>query len=270
VLREEEVEEQLLKAKKKMSAAAEGESKADDLDEINALFDLSLKKKKKKKKATADEAEGGGEGGGGEATASERKEEASEAPTSSSGGDAFGGGGSSGGGGGGISDMDPPTYTYSQLLNRVVDLLHQNNPELTEKRRYTMKPPQLMRVGTKKTLWVNFQEICNMMHRTPEHVFQFMMAELGTEGSIDGAQRLVIRGKFVPRYIESLLRKYVGEYVTCQMCRSFNTTLTRDSVSRLYFVHCGGCGSSRSVAQIRAGYHAQTRADRRALRNAPS
>ena len=122
------------------------------------------------------------------------------------------------------------------------------------------------RVGTKKTLWVNFQEICKMMSRNPEHVFQFFMAELGTEGSIDGTQRLVIRGKYVPKYIESLLRKYIVEYVTCQMCRSPHTTLTRDSVSRLYFIHCQDCGSSRSVAPIRAGFHAQTRADRRALR----
>ena len=134
---------------------------------------------------------------------------------------------------------------------------------------YDVSPSQTpLTVGTKKTLWTNFQEICDMMRRGPDHVFQFMMAELGTEGSIDGNKRLVIRGKFVPRYIESLLRKYIGEYVTCQMCRSFNTTLDRDSASRLYFVHCGGCGSSRSVAQIRAGYHAQTRADRRQIRNA--
>ena len=54
-------------------------------------------------------------------------------------------------------------------------------------------------VGTKKTLWVNYQEICLMMRRNPDHVFQFMMAELGTEGSIDGSKRLVIRGKFVPK-----------------------------------------------------------------------
>ena len=92
------------------------------------------------------------------------------------------------------------------------------------------------------------------------------MAELGTEGSIDGNQRLVIRGKYVPKYIESLLRKYIVEYVTCKMCRSPNTTLTKDSVSRLYFMHCDDCGSSRSVAPIRAGFHAQTRADRRAAR----
>ena len=36
----------------------------------------------------------------------------------------------------------------------------------------------------------------------------------------------------------------------------------------LYIISFQDCGSSKSVAQIRAGYHAETRADRRALRNA--
>uniref|UniRef100_A0A7S2D5T9 Translation initiation factor IF2/IF5 domain-containing protein n=1 Tax=Octactis speculum TaxID=3111310 RepID=A0A7S2D5T9_9STRA len=157
-------------------------------------------------------------------------------------------------------------YAYEELLQRVVDIIHNKNPDLIEKRRTTLKPPQLMRIGTKKTLWANFQDICKSMRRNPEHVFSFFMAELGTEGSIDGNQRLVIRGKYVPKYIESLLRKYIVEYVTCQMCRSPNTTLTRDSVSRLFFMHCQDCGSSRSVAPIRQGFHAQTRADRRAMR----
>jgi len=40
-----------------------------------------------------------------------------------------------------------------------------------------------------------------MMNRSPEHVKQFMMAELGTEGSIDGLQRLVLKGKFLPKVI---------------------------------------------------------------------
>ena len=57
----------------------------------------------------------------------------------------------------------------------------------------------LTSVGTKKTLWTNFNEICQMMNRNPDHVMQFMMAELGAEGSIDGLQRLVIKGKFVPK-----------------------------------------------------------------------
>jgi len=159
-------------------------------------------------------------------------------------------------------------YSYDELLDRVIKILHEHNPDLVEKKRRNMKPPQLTRVGTKKTLWVNFQEICTMMQRNPEHVFQFFMAELGTEGSIDGNQRLVIKGKYLPKYIESLLRKYIVEYVTCRMCRSPNTELKKDSGTRLYFCQCKDCGSSRSVAQIRSGYHATSRADRRAARNA--
>lgn len=217
-------------------------------DEVAAMFDLTQKKKKKKKKATTESEALPENVDDKDNTTTTTAEETITTTTTT-------------------FELDPPTYSYGQLLNRVVDFVHQNNPELTDKKRFTMKPPQLMRVGTKKTLWVNFQEICSMMRRNADHVFQFMMAELGTEGSIDGNKRLVIRGKFVPKYIESLLRKYIVEYVACQMCRSFNTSLTRDSVSRLFFVSCQDCGSSRSVAQIRAGYHATTKADRRAQRN---
>ena len=105
-----------------------------------------------------------------------------------------------------------------------------------------------------------------MIHRNPEHVYQFLMAEMGTEGSFDGQLRLIIRGRIMPKSIESLLRKYIVEYVSCQ-CKSFNTEMTRDSTSRLHFFKCGDCGASKSVAPIKAGYHVQTRAERRALRN---
>ncbi|CAN0134804.1 unnamed protein product [Ascophyllum nodosum] len=213
------------------NGTAEADPAADAEVDLS-MFDLSKKKKKKKKKpkTQADEDDMGADG-------DDREE-------------------------------GEGRYNYETLLERIQNLLHVNNPELAERSRITLKPPQLMRMGTRKTLWANFQDICQLMKRQPEHVFSFVVAELGTEGSIDGNQRLVLRGKYVPKYIESLLRKYIVEYVTCQMCRSPNTTLTRDPVSRLFFVHCQDCGSSRSVAPIRSGFHAQTRADRRALRNA--
>lgn len=44
------------------------------------------------------------------------------------------------------------------------------------------------------------------MKRQPEHVFSFVVAELGTEGSIDGNQRLVLRGQSAhPSLLSSLL-----------------------------------------------------------------
>mmetsp|Transcript_48335 Transcript_48335/g.72069 ORF Transcript_48335/g.72069 Transcript_48335/m.72069 type:complete len:229 (-) Transcript_48335:138-824(-) len=225
---------------------------ADEEADVAAMLDLSKKKKKKKKKdknkdASAEDAAAAK----GELDEQQRRlleqDEAQETP-------------------------DPydrkADYTYEDLLDRVVDLLQANNPDLIEKKRRNIKPPQLTLMSSKKTLWINFQEICTMMQRPPEHVYQFFMAELGTEGSIDGNQRLVIRGKYVPKYIESLLRKYVVEYVTCEMCRSPNTDLEKDSSTRLFFCKCRDCGSSRSVAPIRSGYHATSRADRRAARNA--
>jgi len=159
-------------------------------------------------------------------------------------------------------------YTYGELLDLVVDLIQTNNPALVEKKKRNIKPPQMQMLTSKKTMWVNFQEICSMMQRSPEHVMAFFFAELGTDGNMDGNQRLIIRGKYVPKYIESLLRKYVVEYVTCEMCRSPNTILEKNSATRLHVLQCSDCGSTRSVAQIRSGYHATSRADRRAARNA--
>eukprot|EP00922_Rhytidocystis_sp_ex-Travisia-forbesii_P064449 GHVS01095769.1.p2 GENE.GHVS01095769.1~~GHVS01095769.1.p2 ORF type:complete len:107 (-),score=10.19 GHVS01095769.1:258-578(-) len=101
------------------------------------------------------------------------------------------------------------------------------------------------------------------MNRAQDHVFQFVLAELGTEGSIAGDGQLVLRGKYGPKHIEGLLRKYITEYVTCQMCKSPNTTMERDSRTRLFNQKCASCGANRSVTTIKSGFHAVGRGERR-------
>jgi hypothetical protein len=102
-----------------------------------------------------------------------------------------------------VPDADGDTLmSYDDMLRRVMDLLHANNPELTDRcvccvlwvlciawqrdkectlarglvvcllsppprgnpnacsTRKKLKPPQVMRVGTTRTAWVNFDEIC--------------------------------------------------------------------------------------------------------------
>ncbi|KAL1936613.1 hypothetical protein VTP01DRAFT_747 [Rhizomucor pusillus] len=160
------------------------------------------------------------------------------------------------------SDRD---YNYEELLSRVFKILRQNNPELAgEKKRYTIVPPSIHREGNKKTIFANVADICKRLHRQPEHVIQFLFAELGTNGSVDGAQRLVIKGRFQQKQIENVLRRYIVEYVTCKTCKCPDTILTKDN--RLYFVQCESCGSTRSVSAIKTGFKAQTKEDRRALR----
>ncbi|KAI9024289.1 domain found in IF2B/IF5-domain-containing protein [Phycomyces nitens] len=160
------------------------------------------------------------------------------------------------------SDRD---YTYDELLGRVFKILRQNNPELAgDKKRYTIVPPSIHREGNKKTIFANVTDIGKRLHRQPEHIIQFLFAELGTNGSVDGAQRLIIKGRFQQKQIENVLRHYIVEYVTCKTCKSPDTLMTKDN--RLYFVQCESCGSTRSVSAIKAGFKAQTKEDRRALR----
>ncbi|KAG9288176.1 hypothetical protein G9A89_020482 [Geosiphon pyriformis] len=148
-------------------------------------------------------------------------------------------------------------YTYPELLGRVFKILRQNNPELAgEKKRYTIVPPSVHREGNKKTIFANVADICKRMHRQPEHVIQFLFAELGTSGSIDGSARLVIKGRFQQKQIENVLRRYIVEYVTCKTCKSPDTILTKEN--RIFFMQCESCGSIRSVSAIKSGYHAQT------------
>jgi len=285
-----------LSSKTKQTTMASDEENEEEAD-VAAMLDLTKKKKKKKKTKKAEGGKAQPEGGAGDTDAGKVPVDASEQQRLLAELD-------------GAQEVGDPNdrkadYTYEELLERVVELLMVNNPDLVEKKRTRIKPPQMQTISSRKCMWVNFQEICSMMQRDPQHVYQFFMTELGTEGSIDGNQRLIIRkyrrvvvalllyfvsqvnltnhdsicllriwkhnnhigGRYLPKYIESLLRKYVVEYVTCGMCRSPNTDLVKDQGSRLYFCNCRDCGSSRSVAPIKAGYHATNRADRRAARN---
>ena len=91
------------------------------------------------------------------------------------------------------SDRD---YQYEELLQRVFTIMRDKNPEMVagKQKKFVMRPPQVMRVGSKKTAFANFVEIAKMLHRQPKHLLQFLFAELGTSGAIDGSNQLIIKG----------------------------------------------------------------------------
>jgi len=202
----------------------------DDLEDL----DFTKKKKKKKKVVTLD--------GGADEPQPEALDENGEQ-------DDLAGGLWAG------TDRD---YTYEELLTRVFDIMREKNPELVagEKKKFVMRPPQVLRVGTRKTSFANFADICRLLHRQPKHVLAFLLAELGTSGSVDGNNQLIIRGRYTQKQIENVLRRYIKEYVTCHTCRSRETLLQKDT--RLFFLQCETCGSRCSVASIKTGFQAVT------------
>jgi len=205
------------------------ENEVEDLD-LSLDFSLSSKKKKKKKK-DLDE------------LMAEERNAANEA-----------------------NDVEVPSqwvgsdrdYTYDELLDRVFNIMKEKNPDMVagKKQKFVMRPPQVVRIGTKKTSFSNFTEICKTLHRQPKHLLDFLLAELGTSGSVDGNSQLIIKGRFQQKQIENVLRRYIKEYVTCHTCRSPDTILQKDT--RLFFLQCETCGSRCSVASIKSGFQAVT------------
>uniref|UniRef100_A0A7S0KUS5 Eukaryotic translation initiation factor 2 subunit beta n=1 Tax=Micromonas pusilla TaxID=38833 RepID=A0A7S0KUS5_MICPS len=221
----------------------EGDASGDDdvADDPAGASSAAAKKKKKKKKKKDVDDEDGEDDDGGEATNS----------------------------GSGLPwDGTARDYYYDELLGRVFGILREKNPSLSEKTKTIIKPPQVLREGTKKTVFANLIEICNAMNRSPEHVIQYMMAELGTSGTLDGQQRLIIKGRFLPKVFEGVLRHYFIDYVICNLCKSANTTLDRDKATRLSICKCNACGASRSVSAIQKGFQAVQRGERRKARQA--
>ncbi|KAG9510452.1 Eukaryotic translation initiation factor 2 subunit 2, partial [Fragariocoptes setiger] len=222
-------------------------NQVDDIgDDLN--FDFAKKKKKKKKIITFDEE-----------TDKPNDENVDQGAGDGADNDGIGFGESEGATTEGSNwlgtDRD---YTYEELIEHVFNIIRANNPELNagEKKRFVMKPPTVLRVGTKKTSFANFLEICKLVHRQPKHMQAFLLAELGTSGSVDANNQLIIKGRFLQKQIENVLRRYIKEYVACQTCRSPNTILQKET--RLFFLQCEKCGSRRSVSSIKSGFQAVT------------
>ena len=267
--------------KKKKSSKKPKDEAADGGDEATPAADgefdpTALKKKKKKKPAKAAEADDfeaklaeAGVNENGEVDAS-AKAATQEGQAEEIEGDMVAGTGIW------AHDEEKP-IKYDKLLERFFAHLHSAHPDLLSSgsKSYVIPPPQCLREGNKKTIFANIPDICKRMKRSEEHVMQFIFAELGTSGSVDGSRRLVIKGRFQQKQIENVLRRYIGklstplfmysvglltllkgEYVTCKTCRSPDTELSKGE-NRLYFVTCNSCGSRRSVTAIKTGYSAQ-------------
>lgn len=193
------------KKSKKTTKDAEGEEGEEPAATADGEFDpTALKKKKKKTTKKADtgdfEAKLAEAGVAAEEGGEEKKEEVPEGDLEA---------------GTGIWAHDATqAIPYSLLVSRFFSLIQSHHPDLLSSgtKSYKIPPPQCLREGNRRTIFANIADICKRMKRSDDHVMQFLFAELGTSGSVDGARRLVIKGRFQQKQIENVLRRYIGMY----------------------------------------------------------
>lgn len=85
----------------------------------------------------------------------------------------------------------------------------------------------------------------------------FFLGDLGAEGSLGslGFSKIwlieAIKNILQAKQIENLFRKYIIEFVQCQICKRQNTELVKDEKMRLWTLQCKNCKCSRTVPTIK-------------------
>lgn len=102
--------------------------------------------------------------------------------------------------------------SYYELLTYIFQTIGRNNPDLVknnENQKLVLKPPQIDRIGTRRTAISNFGEICSILRRDESHLYSFFMVELSTTGSLAMNKQLIVKGRFQQPQIEKVLKKYI-------------------------------------------------------------
>lgn len=112
------------------------------------------------------------------------------------------------------------------------------------------KIPDVKRVVQgNKTIVKNFGKICSVINRDAKKVFKFFLSSLATAGELKKKGVAEFVGKFSTRRLQSLMNRFLKEFVYCQECGKPETKLVRED--RINFIKCGVCGAKYPVKSIK-------------------
>ena len=131
-------------------------------------------------------------------------------------------------------------FEYEDLLDRARERIP---TEISERARWTLPEPQIMIEGA-NTIFRNFAEVVSHMDRDENHVFQYILNELGTSGSREGP-RARFKGRIPPKRLKKRIVNYVNTYIKCGQCSAPDTLFIKED--RTTLLKCQACGATRPV-----------------------
>ena len=139
-----------------------------------------------------------------------------------------------------VAGYNMSDFDYETLLNRARD----NIPEdISSRARWRLPEPQIMIEGS-NTILRNFTEVVGMMDRDDNHVYQYILNELGTSGTQEST-RILLKGRVPPKRIKEKIVAYVKTFILCGQCKAPDTRFIKED--RTYLLKCQACGATRPV-----------------------
>ena len=142
-------------------------------------------------------------------------------------------------------------YTYEFLIDRIAKMLDQHNQGSDlNKNNLKISVPEIITIGKTKSAWVNFDKFVNALNRPRDHLLNYVLGELGVQGTIGGENQIIIKMKVNKKDIENVLRKYIHDYVQCSNCKSFRTVIRKDPSTRLQKIYCESCFAEKTIQHL--------------------
>lgn len=129
---------------------------------------------------------------------------------------------------------------YESLLDRARDRIPK---DIMDRSRWTMPEPDILIEGN-QTILRNFSDIVDSMDRDANHVYQYLLNELGTSGTREQI-RILLKGRVAPKRIKEKIVSYVKSFILCGECKAPDTRFVRED--RTTQLKCQACGATRPV-----------------------
>lgn len=95
-----------------------------------------------------------------------------------------------------------------------------------------------------KTIIINFNQICTIFRRNPQHLLKFLQRELATPAKISDS-RLVLGRKLSAGLINQKLNEYTEIFVLCKECGKPDTQILKED--KVLVLKCTACGAKHPI-----------------------
>lgn len=109
-----------------------------------------------------------------------------------------------------------------------------------------IKAPEFVQTNNKRICIKNFTDVATSINRTPNELSNYINKELHVTTTIlpnDGS--LIIYGSYKRNQIESIIKKFVAEYVQCPSCKTQDTRI--DKIDRINYIICNKCFAKTAI-----------------------
>ena len=101
---------------------------------------------------------------------------------------------------------------------------------------FKMPRPIVNFVGKTRSAWIFFDDFVKVWNRSQDHLFHYVLGELGVDGTIGGENQFFLKRRINSKDIET-----IRDYVQSPNYQSLKTIIRKDQSTRLTQIYCENC-----------------------------